>query len=143
VTKTIVVGVDGSRCSEAALDHAIGLAQAFGDRLAVVYAVEPPGRSAGEEWVEHRRALEELGAPIVESAAVRARAAGVDAEPVLAPRRPVEALLEESGRRDARFLVVGTASERPLTGVILGSVPHKLLHRSVVPVVVVPAPDEG
>jgi nucleotide-binding universal stress UspA family protein len=142
VTKTIVAGVDGSRCSDAALEHAIELARSFGDRLAVVFAVEPPGRSVGDEWGEHRRAVEELGRPIVEAAAERARAAGVDADPVLAPRRPVEALLEEASRRDARFLVVGTASERPLTGVILGSVPHKLLHRSTVPVVIVPVPHE-
>ena len=40
-------------------------------------------------------------------------------------------------------IVVGTASERPLTGVILGSVPHKLVHRSTVPVLVVPVPDAG
>jgi nucleotide-binding universal stress UspA family protein len=143
VTRTIVVGVDGSRCADAALERGIELARAFGDGLAVVFAVEPPGRSVGEEWAEHRRALEELGRPIVEAAAERARAAGVDAEPVLAPLRPVEALLEEASRRDARFLVVGTASERPLAGVILGSVPHKLLHRSAVPVVVVPVPDDG
>jgi nucleotide-binding universal stress UspA family protein len=35
--------------------------------------------------------------------------------------------------------VVGTYGESPLKGAILGSTPHKLLHMSPVPVVVVPA----
>ena len=36
----------------------------------------------------------------------------------------------------------GGSGERPIVGAILGSVPHKLLHRSDVPVLVVPAGDE-
>jgi nucleotide-binding universal stress UspA family protein len=57
---------------------------------------------------------------------------------VLVPKRPAEALLSLAAEHDARMIVVGSASERPLTGLILGSVPHKLLHRSPIPVLVVP-----
>lgn len=42
--------------------------------------------------------------------------------------------------RNARLIIVGTASERSLTGLILGSVPHKLVHCSTVPALVVPVP---
>jgi nucleotide-binding universal stress UspA family protein len=56
--------------------------------------------------------------------------------------RPVESLLEAATERQARVIVVGGSSERPIVGAILGSVPHKLLHRSEVPVLVVPAGDE-
>lgn len=35
--------------------------------------------------------------------------------------------------------VVGTHGERPLLGVVLGSTAYELLHRSTVPVLVVPA----
>ena len=37
--------------------------------------------------------------------------------------------------------IVGSTGEGPVVGTILGSVPCKLLHRSRVPVVVVPAED--
>ncbi len=127
---TIVVGIDGSNCSDAAVDRALELAAGLGDTLVVVYAVEPPFRGVGDEWEESQGALEELGAPIVEQAVARAREAGVTAESTLVPKRPAEALLAVAEERSARLIVVGTASERPLTGVILGSVPHKLVHRS-------------
>lgn len=141
MSRAIVVGVDGSPCSECAVARAIELAQGLGDVLVIAYAVEPPFRSVGDEWREAQSALEEMGRPVVDAAVSRAQEAGVPAEGVLVPRRPTEALLELADQRDARMIVVGTASERPLTGLILGSVPHKLVHRSSVPVLVVPPDD--
>ena len=140
MSRTIVVGVDGSGCSDCAMARAIEIASGLGDTLIVAYAVEPPHRSVGDEWRQAQSALEEIGRPMVEAAVARAAEAGVLAEPVLVPKRPAEALLSLAAERDARMIVVGTASERPLTGIILGSVPHKLLHRSTIPVLVVPMP---
>jgi nucleotide-binding universal stress UspA family protein len=141
VSRTIVVGVDGSGCSDCAVERAVEIAKGLGDTLLVAYATEPPNRSVGDEWGEAKQALEELGRPLVDAGVARAREAGVEAEPILLPKRPVEALVALAADRDARMIVVGSASERPLAGVILGSVPHKLLHRSTVPVLVVPMPD--
>ena len=140
-TGTIVVGVDGSNYSDAAVEKALELAGGLGGTLLVVYAVEPPVRGVGDEWHESQSALEQVGAPIVERAVVRAREAGVEAEATLVSKRPVEALLAVAEERSARLIVVGTPSERPLTGVILGSVPHKLVHRSNIPVLVVSVPE--
>ena len=36
------------------------------------------------------------------------------------------------------MIAVGTQGEHPITGAFLGSVPHKLLHVSTLPVLVVP-----
>lgn len=141
MTRTIVVGVDGSVCSDCAVDRAIELAAGLGDSLVFAYAVEPPFRRIGDERGAAREALEELGRPLVDAGVKRARDAGIDAEGVLVDKRPADALLALSDERNARMIVVGTASERPLTGLILGSVPHKLVHRSSVPVLVVPPTD--
>jgi nucleotide-binding universal stress UspA family protein len=141
VSGVIVVGVDGSAGADAALAAAIELAGALGDDLVVVHAAEPPFRSVGEEWRESERALEELGSGVVAAARERASRAGVAVEAEQVASKPVEGLLQVASERDARLIVVGTASTRPLTGLILGSVPHKLLHRSPVPVLVVPVPD--
>ncbi len=138
MSRAIVVGVDGSGCSDCAVARAIELASGLGDSLVIVYAVEPPFRRVGDEWRESQKALEELGGPLVERAVAQATEAGVEAEAVLVPKRPADALLALASERDARMIVVGSTSERPITGLILGSVPHKLLHRSTVPVLVVP-----
>jgi nucleotide-binding universal stress UspA family protein len=135
---TIVVGVDGSACSDCAVRRAVELAAGLGDSLVLAYAVEPPFRRVGDEWREAQAALEELGRPILDAALATASEAGVEAEALLVPKRPTDALLGLADERDARMIVVGSASERPLTGLILGSVPHKLVHRSSVPVLVVP-----
>ena len=134
----IVVGYDGSDCAELALDTALALAVALGEPLLVAYAAEPPFRSVGEEFGEHRRALEELGGDVTDQAVERARQRGVEAEAVLLPQRPVDALIQLAAERGARMIAVGASGEGPIAGAILGSVPYKLLHRSTVPVLVVP-----
>ena len=53
--------------------------------------------------------------------------------------KPADAVLAVAERRDTRMIVVGTHGECPIAGALLGSVPHKLLHRSSAPVLVVPA----
>jgi nucleotide-binding universal stress UspA family protein len=135
---TMVVGYDGSDAAAAALDHALNLAAELGDRLVIAYGYDPGG--PGEEYKVHQEAIREIGERTTGEAARRAREAGVEVEVELRPERPVDALLSLASERDARLIVVGTYGETPLRSAILGSTPHKLLHLSEVPVVVVPPP---
>ncbi len=50
----------------------------------------------------------------------------------------MEALLALADEHEARAIVVGTYGEHPIKGALIGSVPHKLLHLSERPVIVVP-----
>jgi nucleotide-binding universal stress UspA family protein len=134
---TIVLGYDASPGAARALEVAIELATQFGDKLLIAFADEPPGPPT-EEAREHRHALEELGARLTADALKRARDAGVDAEVELVPERPHHALTDLGERENARMIVVGTYGESPIKGAILGSTPHKLLHLSDRPVLVVP-----
>ena len=138
----IIIGFDGSRSARAALDVAVGQARAFGDRLVVVFADEPPGRSAGEEFREHRRALDEIAERAFSEAKEAARTAGVEVETLLVHERPPVALETTARGRETRLIVVGTYGEGPFRSAILGSTPHKLLHFSEVPVLCVPSPKE-
>jgi len=67
---------------------------------------------------------------------------GYDPGSVEAPEGASEhrevALLDAAARHGARAIVVGSYGESPLKGAILGSTPHKLLHLSEHPVLVVP-----
>jgi nucleotide-binding universal stress UspA family protein len=80
-------------CSDRAVQRGVELAQGLGDTLLIAYATEPPNRSVGDEWGEARMALEELGRPLVDAEVARAKEAGVEAEPILLPKRPAEALV--------------------------------------------------
>ena len=134
---TLIVGYDGSECADAALDHALKLAADVGDGIVIAYGYDP-GRP-GEEYTAHRDAVREIGERVTAEAAQRAADAGVEVEVELREERPVEALMSLAAERDARAIVVGTYGEHPIKGAVLGSTPHKLLHLSEHPVLVVPA----
>ena len=139
MARDLIVGYDGSPCARAALDAAIDLARLYGERLVIAFADLPPDRLRGEEWKVHRQAIREMGEEVTAEALARTREAGVEADVEFVLERPAEALLDLAAMRDARMIVVGTYGEGPIKGAIIGSVPFKLLHRSPIPVLVVPA----
>jgi nucleotide-binding universal stress UspA family protein len=135
---TIVVGYDSSDCGKEALDRAVEIAKSFGDELIVVFGYAPPGIWGGE-IAEHEEAIEELGERLTQEAKERAAAQGVEAEVAMVAKRGAEALIDAADEREARLIVVGSYSEAPLKGALLGSTPNRLLHISNRPVLVVPA----
>ena len=91
---------------------------------------------------DHKRLLRKMGTDLAAEALSAIREAGVtECDAAVVDARPADALLKVAADRDARMIVLGTHGEHPLAGAVLGSVPHKLLHVSTVPVLVVPAPD--
>jgi nucleotide-binding universal stress UspA family protein len=135
---SIVLGYDESPGSRSALAMAISLAGRYGEPLVLVYGVEPPG-GVGEEFQAHQRALAEMGRTAVTHAVEEASAAGVPTVVEVLSEKPAQALIDAAHRHDGRIIVVGTRGESPLRGAFLGSVSHKLLHLSDLPVLCVPA----
>jgi nucleotide-binding universal stress UspA family protein len=125
--KSIVLGYDRSPGAHRALQIAIELAAGFEVPLVLVHGVHPPG-GVGEEAGPAEQALVELD----ESAGVTAVVSVVD-------ERPAQALVDAADQHDAMVIVVGTWTESPLRGALLGSVAHKLLQLSTRPVLCVPA----
>jgi nucleotide-binding universal stress UspA family protein len=138
----VVVGVDGSAVSEAALAFAVEAAAARRAPLLAVHvwleAVVDPAAAAVFDW----HAIEQE-----EQAVLAERLAGwAEKYPDVAMERLVtrggapRVLVEQSAR--ARLVVVGSRGRGGLAGLVLGSVSHALLHRSECPVAVV-RPDVG
>ena len=136
----IIVGYDGSEGAKEALRTALDVAKAYGEKVTIAfgYGVNP---MAGEVQ-DYAAALRELAHKRVEEAA--GIAAGVDGEvdAVLVEKSAAQALVDLAEERDARLIVVGTRGESPIRGALIGSTPHKLLHLSQRPVLVVPAPQD-
>jgi nucleotide-binding universal stress UspA family protein len=133
----VVVGVDGSSLSEAALAFAFDAAAARGVDVVAVHAWSPTPID---------RALE----PVLDWDVVAAEEDALFAEllagwenkyPQVTVRRTVvrdgagRALVDAS--RDAQLVVVGSRGRGSVTGLLLGSVSHAVLHAAQCPVAIV------
>jgi nucleotide-binding universal stress UspA family protein len=132
----LIVGYDGSDCAKAALDAATELASALGDTIVIGFGYGPGG--PGEEYIATRDMVKKVGERVTAEASERAAASPVETSVELLDKRPPEALVALAERHHARAIVVGTYGESPIRGAMLGSTPHKLLHLSSRPVLVVP-----
>jgi nucleotide-binding universal stress UspA family protein len=137
MARTIVLGYDGSEGADVALEKAIELAKLEGAKIVVVFAYEIPAAYGGETG-DYRRAVRDRAEEATAQAVPTLEAAGVEFTVELIAERPVDGLVTAATQHDASMIVVGTNGEHPIKGVVLGSVPHKLLHVSNVPVLVVP-----
>ncbi len=135
----IIVGYDGSDGSKAALRAAVDVAKAFGEKVTIAfgYGVNP---MAGEVQ-DYAAALRELAHKRVEEAAGIVKSIDGQVDAVLVEKSAAQALVDLAEERDARLIVVGTHGESPIHAAVIGSTPHKLMHISRRPVLVVPAPE--
>ncbi len=137
MARTIVLGYDGSDGAGVALEEAIEVAKLEAAHIVVVFAYEIPAAYGGETG-DYRRVVRERAEEATAKAVPRLEEAGVEFTIALVPERPTDGLVMAAKEHDASMIVVGTNGEHPIKGVVLGSVAHKLLHVSDVPVLVVP-----
>ncbi len=137
----IVLGYDSSPGSQAALEAATQLAGGLAAKLVIVYGYGAPGSNlSGDEIAAHRTALADEGKSLTGDAQRHAQDAGVESEVELVDERPADALLAVAGKHSAALHRGRAATARARCGArSSGSTPHKLLHLSETPVVVVPA----
>jgi nucleotide-binding universal stress UspA family protein len=144
--RAVVVGVDGSPQAEIALRYAADLAAAHGAPLSVVTAWRH-GRGGPHpftplsqlEGLEHdRQARQEARRTAAEAADLAAGLyPALVVETHVREGRAAEALA--AAAEGAGLVVVGTRGRGGLTGLVLGSVSHAVMHTAPCPAVVVPA----
>ncbi|KJK59916.1 universal stress protein [Saccharothrix sp. ST-888] len=130
----VVVGVDGSRSSAAAVDWAFDLASRRGAGLRALWVWQPPQFFHADEHA----VLQQVRRTLYETTAGRTgRYPEVELTHEVLRGHPVEELAKASAH--ALALVVGRRGHGGFTGMQLGSVPRGLLHRAHCPVVTVPS----
>lgn len=142
---TVVVGVDGSALSLAALDFAFDMADRRGWRVLAVHAWEVPSYDALAA-LPPPIDLEELAAgeerAFAESlAGLRERYPDVSIEQMVIKGPSVRAILDASD--DPALIVMGSRGRGEFLGAVLGSVSQGVLHRAKVPVAVIGSGDAG
>ena len=140
--KSIVVGVDGSDRSRAALLWAYNEAAHHAAAITVVSTWHPPalpmtppyGSAPPEGYVSQpqRDALDMLEKFVAE---LDARTPAVDVRTLVERGNPAEVLIERS--KEADLIVVGSRGHGGFAGMLLGSVSQHLVAHAECPVVVI------
>lgn len=140
MSDTIVLGYDGSPSANAALAKTVELAKSTGARVVVVYAfyISPLG---GGDVHDCKQALESVGGHALARARSELEVEGIEVETRTVSGKPANAILAAAEDVGATLIAVGTVGEEPVSGAILGSVVLRLVHRSKIPLLVVPAAD--
>lgn len=144
---TVVVGVDGSELSLAALNFAFGMADRHGWSVRAVHAWEIPAYDvlavpAGPPPIDLEGLQSgELIAVSESLAGLREQHPGVTVEERVVKGQSVHAILDAS--TDAALIVLGTRGRGEFLGAVLGSVSQGVLHRAKAPVAVVSSRDHG
>jgi nucleotide-binding universal stress UspA family protein len=143
----VVVGVDGSPGSAAAVEFAFEEAAAGSGELAAVYAWDvPPTGNLGPISQRHYDPVEaqQEADRVIAEALAGWQEKYPDVQVVrqaVHSLNPLRTLLEES--TDAELVVVGPRGHSSLTGLLLGSVANGLVHHARIPVAVVHGGDSA
>jgi nucleotide-binding universal stress UspA family protein len=136
----VVVGVDGSELSEAAIGYAFETASELGEKLTAVHVWQDPTSSGLGLMLPGTFDRDEVGT--ADSIALTEslsdwllKFSHVEVEQELVLGHPVPVLVSRAAR--ARLLVVGCRGRGALSSLVLGSVSHGVLHHAKSPVAVV------
>jgi nucleotide-binding universal stress UspA family protein len=140
VTYKIVVGVDGSRHSAAALRWSLDQADGRGGQVTALFAWQVPFVSLPGAF--DRGELEEAYREfLVQTVSQEEPSPKVPLDTVLAEGDAVEALVEAS--KGAEMLVLGIRGRSPVAGLMLGSVSQMCAASATCPVVLIKRHDQG
>lgn len=142
----ILVPVDFSHCSTAALDYAVDLAHRLGAKMSVLHVFEVPALVAPDlivtipdrptqtiaDWVQHeaRVSMEELMSKM-------RRPEGLEVDYKVIGGEAPESIVAEAAQSGASLIVMGTHGRRGLAHLMMGSVAERTLRIAPCPVVTV------
>ncbi len=134
----IIVGVGGNGSGFEAARTAARVASLMNVPVVLVFGYE------SSALAPRGGPLEERVSSIGEDATAQIRAELLESRPnltievELVPLRPVDALIAVAEARGAEAIAVGHGGQGPLRAALLGSVTYEIVHRSPIPVLVVP-----
>ncbi|OZI60747.1 universal stress protein [Bordetella genomosp. 11] len=147
--RNILVAVDGSTCSERALDHAISLAKSEHASLLGVYIVEYPSSMYSSAFIDvepfHDAMVTEARA-VLDKVQAKMRDAGVTGQVKMVDAGVLSGTIAEQIESTASsagvdLVVLGTHGRRGFQRVMLGSVAESFVRLATCPVLLVPHRD--
>ncbi|SRR5581483_3871813 len=147
----ILVPLDGSEMSEAALPHAEGLALKLGSRVLLLRVANLPATLIGEvapmggpmppELIEDAiQAETDEARDYLTKVAQRFKDAGLQAEWEVVEGDPGRAIIDTAHQREADLIVMATHGRSGIQRLVLGSVADRVLRESHLPLLLVRPP---
>jgi len=143
--KHILIPTDGSEVAAKAIAAGVALAKEMGASVTAYYAIGPaPTHVYGEGYLADRRLVAELerrtkeiAQRSVDKIGDAAKAAGVPCDTVIEQRvHPHEGIIDVANKNKCDAIFMASHGHSGLTGIVLGSVTHKVLTNSKIPVLV-------
>jgi len=143
--KNILIPTDGSTVANKAVKAGIDLAKQLGAKVTGYYAVEAiQPRVYGEGYMIDNKTIKafeqqarQVGQKHIDSMAKIANAAGIKFAGVMTmAETPYEGIVETAKKQKCDAIFMASHGRRGLAGIIMGSVTHKVLTHSKLPVLV-------
>jgi nucleotide-binding universal stress UspA family protein len=145
--RTILLATDGSSHSRKALAYAQEMAVREQGQVIVVHAFAPmPSYPAYHEGLWGDQILAghiAAGKEVANEAAKELQEAGIDAIVEVLQGPPADAILRAADIHEPDLIVMGSRGRGELASLLLGSVSHRVLAHTHVPVLVVRATEKG
>jgi nucleotide-binding universal stress UspA family protein len=141
--KSILVPIDGSEQSCAALKLAAHLVAADEGGLYLINVQEPPlaedamGRAAGIVAANAEEIVQPAGLAVIEQACQQAGLDNKQAQPIVRAGKPAETIISEAQRLGVDAVVMGSRGNSNIKNLVMGSVSHRVLHVASCHVVIV------
>ncbi len=136
--RKILVPVDGSACSEKAVDYAIDLARMVGASLLFVNCrMALPPMLGRDSWDQAHEALVKRSEVLLHSYCDRAKDEGIESRCVVLEGAVDKAIAETADMDHCDLIVMGSRGHSELEGLLLGSVTHRVLQLAECPVTVI------
>jgi nucleotide-binding universal stress UspA family protein len=143
----ILIPTDGSELSRTAIDHGIALAKSVNSKVTAmtvtvpfhVFSIEPGMGANTPEWYEKNAA--DMAAKDLGVAKEAAKANGISCDTIRVDHEsPYRAIIDTAATKACDLIVMASHGRRGIAAIVLGSETVKVLTHSVVPVLVVCAP---
>lgn len=134
--ENILVPVDGSEVSSHAAEEGFRLARQLGSKVTLLYVIDlaivsiPEAETGLTNYDLIHRTFREQGDRILERLAGTARAAGVEADIVVAEGDVHDEIVKKAEEAKAGLIVMGTHGRRGLNRLLLGSVAESVARRA-------------
>ena len=135
--KRIMVAVDGSEGSSAAIEEAVELAQQMDAALSFVYVRKPSSSALGHPYYERHLSHDlRIGREVIDEAIEAAATAGIECDGEVFEGDVADEIVSLADNRDVDLIVVGSRGHGALAGALLGSVSREIVQHADVPVLV-------